>query len=145
MGVGVGVRCRPRGVVVVVVVAHSRAPWLRHCANCRQCVSVSRVASCSLLRRYVAENPGAMEESMIKASTDGPVSLADCTALVKRKLLTKVVTTSFDLMKGSRFTLDVKKHITGELRLPGEKEKKKNTTSLLALCVCRQIRPARVR
>ena len=82
---------------------------------------------------------------MIKASTDGPVSLADCTALVKRKLLTKVVTTSFDLMKGSRFTLDVKKHITGELRLPGEKEKKKNTTSLLALCVCRQIRPARVR
>jgi phenylalanyl-tRNA synthetase alpha chain len=62
--------------------------------------------------KYVAENPGAMEESAIKAGADGPVSLADCKDLVKRKLLTKVVTTSFNLTKGSRFTLDVKKHIT---------------------------------
>ena len=61
-----------------------------------------------------------MEESAIKAGADGPVSLADCKDLVKRKLLTKVVTTSFNLTKGSRFTLDVKKHITGKLRLPAK-------------------------
>jgi len=62
-----------------------------------------------------------MEESAIKAGADGPVSLADCKDLVKRKLLTKVVTTSFNLTKGSRFTLDVKKHITGKLRLPANR------------------------
>lgn len=54
----------------------------------------------------VVSSPNAFEEGALKAGAVGSakVDLAECTALQKRKLLTKVSITTYLLAKGARFT-----------------------------------------